>query len=270
MKLKTTLTSKLTFLFLSLLIIGGCSQKPVDVSDEIATVHKETVKAFNNQDAKQVASLYTADAKVFPENTDVIQGTEAIAEFWAGAMSMGVKEVMLETVSAIKCGNTAIEEGKYMIHAEGGQMIDQGKYIVTWELIDGQWKISRDIWNSNNPRPTARAVESDTVWVVWNVVKKDKVEQFEDFNFNYLDPAAKEFYPEMRNTVRVLKPVEPNADGTFTYVYLMDPAIDSTYPMRPSLEAKYGSEKADEYLKMFTDCLKDGKQQWVVTVQTAW
>ncbi|MGQ8337028.1 YybH family protein [Sunxiuqinia sp. A32] len=270
MKQKVSFTKQLFFLFLSLLIVGGCAQKPVDVSAEIQSANDQFVEAYQSGDAQAVADRYTADAKVYPENSDVVQGTEAIAEFWAGAISMGVTEVMLQTVSATRYGNMAVEDGRYMLHLEGGQMVDQGKYVVTWEMVDGQWKISKDIWNSSNPAKVARAAANDTVWVVWNVVKKDKVAQFEDFNFNYLDPAAKEFYPELRSTVRILRPVSPNDDGTSTYVYLMDPAIDREYSMKPPLEAKYGSEKADEYLKMFEDCLKGGKQQWVVTTQTSW
>ena len=267
---KLTYATNLILFFLFILIIAGCSPKLADVSSEIQSANDEFVKAFMSGDAQAVADMYTADAKLYPENSDAVKGTEAIAKFWGGAISMGVKEVMLETVSATRYGNMAVEEGQYMLHAEGGNMIDHGKYLVTWENVNGQWKISKDIWNSSNPPATARAAANDTVWVVWNVVKKDKVSQFEDFNFNYLDPAAKEFFPKLRNTVRLLKPVSPNADGTFTYVYLMDPAIDREYSMMPSLEAKYGSEKAKEYLKMFEDCLKDGKQQWVVSLQTSW
>lgn len=75
----------------------------------------------------------------------------------------------------------------------------------------------------------------------------------------------------MRNTVRTLKPTEPNKDGTYTYLYLRDPAVSPDgYDMMVPLKAKYRKEKAEEYLKMFTDCLKGGKQDWVVAVQTKW
>ncbi|GAF78655.1 unnamed protein product, partial [marine sediment metagenome] len=50
-------------------------------------------------------------------------------------------------------GNFAIEEGRYTLYAEGDQIADQGKYIVTWKKEDGQWKLHRDIWNTSNPAP---------------------------------------------------------------------------------------------------------------------
>lgn len=253
------------------LLLIGCAQQTRDVTNQIKESNKSFMDAFESGDAETVAGNYTADAKLFPPNSDVVEGTEAIQNFWQGIMDMGVKKAILTTIEASGCGTTAYEEGRYMMHTDDGTMIDQGKYIVIWKKVDEQWKLYRDIWNSNNPAPMARAMEGDTVWVVWNNIKPDKVDQFEEFNFNYLEPAAAENYPKMRNTVRTLKPTEPNKDGTYTYFYLMDPAVSPDgYDMMVPLKAKYGKEKAEEYLKMFTDCLKSGKQEWKVAVQTKW
>jgi ketosteroid isomerase-like protein len=252
-------------------LLLSCAPQSQDVTDQIKEANKSFVVAFNNGDAAAVAANYAGNAKLFPSNSDVVEGTEAIQNFWQGAMDMGVKEVFLTTIEATGCGNTAYEVGRYMLHAGDGTMIDQGKYIVIWKKIDGQWKLFNDIWNTNNPAPMVRAMEGDTVWVVMNHIKSEKVKQFEDFNFNYLEPAAAEFYPNMRNTVRTLKPVGPNKDGSWTYFYLMDPAVSPDgYDMMVPLTAKYGEEKAGEYLDMFTKCLKGGKQEWVVTTQTMW
>jgi len=50
----------------------------------------------------------------------------------------------------------------------------------------------------------------------------------------------------------------------------MDPANSPDgYSMADALVAKYGKEKSDEYMKMFTDCLVDG-QEMFETVQTKW
>jgi ketosteroid isomerase-like protein len=39
------------------------------------------------------------------------------------------------------------------MQAEGGQVIDNGKYVVLWRREAGQWKLHRDIWNSSQPAP---------------------------------------------------------------------------------------------------------------------
>jgi ketosteroid isomerase-like protein len=257
-KMKNSITHVSTpgFLFLMCFLVNSCIQQPMDVSSEI-------------KDAKAVAANYTTGAKLFPSNSDVIEGDEAIEAFWKGAMDMGVKKVQLETVAAEGYGNTAIEEGRYRLYAGEDQVVDQGKYIVNWQKQDGQWKLRRDIWNTSNPAPHPRAALNDTVWIVSNRVKADKVKWFEDYNLNILGPATAEYYPMMRNTVRLLKPVKQNKDGTYTYLYLMDPAIDPDhYDMLVPLTAKYGEEKANEYIDTFADCLIDGKQESAVMVES--
>ena len=271
MKKETTLSYNLAFLFLVCLIFSSCTQGPVDVTNEIKEANKGFMAAFNSGDAKSLAQNYTSNGKLYPSNSDIIEGQENIEGFWNAVMSMGIQKALLETVTAESYGNIAIEEGRYKLYVEGEQIADQGKYIVIWQKENGQWKLHQDIWNTNNPAPRSRAAENDTVWVIQNHIKADKVSQFENFNFNYLEPAAAEYYPNIRNTVRTLKPVEQNEDGTYTYFYLMDPATSPDgYSIMLVLTAKYGEEKAGEYYKIFRDCLKDGKQDFKRTVQSAW
>ena len=271
MKNKATMTGSFIFLFLVCLIFNSCTQAPIDVTSEITEANKGFMEAFNNGDANALAQNYTSNAKLYPSNSDVIEGQEAIEGFWNAVMTMGINKALLKTVSAESFGDIAIEEGRYELYVEGDQIADQGKYIVTWKKEDGQWKLHQDIWNTTNPAPQARASLNDTVWVVMNHIKADKVSQFEDYNSNYLGPAGAEYDPQLLNNVRILKPVEQNKDGTYTYFYIMDPANSPVgYDMMVFLTAKYGEEKADEYYKMFVDCLKDGKQEMIATVQAAW
>lgn len=269
MKNTKTLISSMVIISLLFLNFNRCTQAPTDVSGEIKELNNGFIEAFNSGDIKTLVGNYTANAKLYPSNSDVVEGPEAIEGFWNAVKGMGIKKAQLETVIAEKNGNIVLEEGRYKLFVDGDQIADQGKYIVTWEKVDGQWKIARDIWNTNNPAPLARATENGTIWIVHNLVKADKTTQFEDFNLNYLKPAAEEFASELKKTVRFLKQTAPNEDGTYSYFFLMDPAIDNAdYQMTPILTSKYGKEKADEYMKIFTDCLK--KQTLSVAVQTGW
>lgn len=269
MKITNALFGYLSGILLLVLTFPGCKPVPTDVKSEIEKVNAEFVAAYNNGNAKALATNYTENAKLYPSNSDVIEGTQAIEGFWNAVMKMGIKRAQMETVSAESVGNIAVEEGQYKLFVEGDMVVDQGKYIVTWQKVDGQWKITRDIWNTNNPAPAVRASVDGNVWVIANHVKADKVSQFEDFNLKYLKPAGEESAPELMKTVRFLKPEKQNPDGTFTYFYLMDPAMkDADYQMGPILTAKYGKEKADEYLKMYTECLKSVDLN--VTTQIGW
>lgn len=130
---------------------------------------------------------------MFPANGAIINGREAFKDYWSESMAQGVSsELVLETVCAEGYDNMAIEEGLYMVLV-GSQELDKGKYIVTWKKEEGQWRLHQDIWNSDLPIPQARA--------------------------------ATENFSEKKKTVRLLRPVGPNKEGSLTYFYLMDPAI---------------------------------------------
>jgi len=269
MKNKFKILSNFTLILLFCALFISCSKSPVDVTAKIAEANKAIMAAFESGDMNTLTGYYTADAKLFPENSGVIEGPQAIGGFFGAVKSMGIKKVQFEAITAQSYGNIAIEEGKYSLFLEGDYIADQGKYIVTWKNEDGKWKVHRDIWNTNNPLPPRRASLNDTVLVVWNTVKADKVAQFEDFNANYLQPAAEEYDAPLFKTARMLRPLASNKDGSFTYFYIMDPCINvNAYDMEPPLIAKYGEEKAGEYVKMFLNSIVEGKSGAFVTVQT--
>ena len=108
------------------------------------------------------------------------------------------------------------------------------------------------------PGSTMRAAKGDTVWVLLNHIKADKCEQFEKFVHEILWPTANKLEPadqQVAKQTRVLHPVEMNEDSTYTYVFLMDPAIpNANYQVMYYLKKGYGEEKAKEYSKMFEEC----------------
>jgi ketosteroid isomerase-like protein len=52
-------------------------------------------------------------------------------------------------VEAKGFGDTAYEVGKYTLSGDSGKVNDRGKYIVIWRKVGGQWKLYRDIFNTN-------------------------------------------------------------------------------------------------------------------------
>jgi uncharacterized protein (TIGR02246 family) len=125
------------------------------VRDTIEAANKEFVAAFGRGDAAGVAARYTQDGQLFPPNYDVMSGREAIQAFWQVVLDMGIKPAHLQTVEAERQGDVIIEVGTYVLHGEGSQVVDKGKYIVIWKQEGGQWKLHRDIFNTNMPAPEA-------------------------------------------------------------------------------------------------------------------
>ncbi len=250
---------------------SGCNQAPSDITGPVIDVNKKMMEAFVKGDTSALLDLYQTDARLFPANNEIIDGKDAIGKFWTATRQMGITRVLFETTTAQKFGKLAIEEGQYSLFAGDNILVDQGKYLVTWKQEGGKWKVYRDIWNASTPAPAVRAAANDSVLIVLNYVKPDKVEQFENFNMNILSPAGAETNPQAKATIRMQKPVSKNADGTYTYIYLMDPFRGNlNYDIEYSLKAKFGKEKADEYMKMYLDCLEGGNSKAMLLTETNW
>ncbi len=122
-----------------------------DVRTAIAAVNQQFSQAVAKGDASAVAALYTTGARVLPPNSEPVQGREAIQKMWEAFVAGGIREAALTTNEATAAGDTAFEEGTYVIKTPDGQVADRGKYVVVWKKEDGRWKLHRDIWNTSQP-----------------------------------------------------------------------------------------------------------------------
>ena len=100
--------------------------------------------------------------------------------------------------------------------------------------------------------------------VVVNItkVRADKRQQFEEAlnKFAVLLPKAAEVDKTTRQvmeTTRTLAPVNPNSDGTFTYVYLSDPALPdpNAYDTTAILKKIMSEAEAEKLSKQFEDAV---------------
>lgn len=103
-------------------------------------------------------------------------------------------------------------------------------------------------------RENIRAHSGEDMWVLLNHIRADKVESFEHFLHAILMPAIAHTQPEVYNKVRVLHPTMPNKDGTYTYIFLMDPLVqDGEYNIDNILHEFYKPDLAREYLKIYNE-----------------
>jgi uncharacterized protein (TIGR02246 family) len=113
----------------------------------IAAINRQFEEAARKGDLDRLASLYTADAMAFPPDGPIGKGREDIKQMWGSvATQMGLKDVRLETLDLEQAGDTAYEVGEATLTHSGGTAIV--KFIVVWKIVDGQWRLHRDIWNS--------------------------------------------------------------------------------------------------------------------------
>lgn len=112
------------------------------------------IDAFNSGDAATIAGMMSSDGQLFPPNSVVVQGREAIQAFWQGFIDMGVKG-SLEITEIQVSGDMAFKTGTFQITDPDGNEVDHGTYLELWSRIDGEWFFHRDIWNSDVPQPAA-------------------------------------------------------------------------------------------------------------------
>jgi hypothetical protein len=127
--------------------------------------------------------------------------------------------------------------------------------ITTALLPHNNWAQGKNKKTGNATGKTAAA--GDEVWVAVNTIKADKREQFEKFIFEIFWPAAKKLSQEEQkafNYTRVLTPKQANEDGTYTYIFIMDPVIPGAhYQIEKYLIKMYGEKKGAEYWKVFEE-----------------
>ena len=99
-------------------------------------------------DSVALASHYALNAVVMPPNSDAVTGNDLVG-LWGGALRMGVKDFRLNITDITGGGDVYAETGTYEMFGANNKSMDKGKYVAVWKKENGNWKMYRDIWNSN-------------------------------------------------------------------------------------------------------------------------
>lgn len=262
MKATVYYLKNLIALFLILIFISNTGFCQKDVTKEIQQMNQKFMNAYKAGDLKTISSLYTADAKMLPPNSTPIEGSETITKVWEGTKGMGVSEVEFNAISAESEGNLAIEEGQYKLFAPDNSIIDHGKYCVTWKKINKEWKVYKDIWNTNNP-PTPRATMNDTVMVITQKIKAEDRQKMLDWTKKYYGEPFGEFYPEVKNRSRLFYSIKPDKDGDIQILYFAEPHYSTdNYNLQYIMGKKYSQEEVQNALKEYEKMTFDN-ESWL-------
>jgi len=136
-----------------ILMILGCTQAPppTDTADTaaIVAVTETWEAALNAKDIDGIAALYTSDARVLPPNAEMASGDAGLRAISGGVIDAGIGGEFT-SIGARVAGDIGYDVGTYTFRVDGA-VVDTGKWIVTFNRDDGVWRISNDIFNSDNP-----------------------------------------------------------------------------------------------------------------------
>jgi uncharacterized protein (TIGR02246 family) len=131
---------------------GSAAAQDAEARAAIAAVNQQFMAIFKSADPAALTALYSSTGQLLPPHGDIVTGTQAINQFWQGFLAPGIA-VTFTSLEIETHDDTGHEVAYYTVTGEGGKVLDTGKYIVIWKREGGQWRLHRDIWNTNTPTP---------------------------------------------------------------------------------------------------------------------
>jgi ketosteroid isomerase-like protein len=137
---------------LVIVVLASCAPAPPGSHDspEIAAGSASWLEALNAGDVEGIVATYTADARLLPPNAEIAVGPDAVRAVFGGMIDAGLGG-SLETVEIRAAGDIGYHVGRFTLQTADGTTVDQGKFIDTWRQVDGEWKISNDMFGSDLP-----------------------------------------------------------------------------------------------------------------------
>jgi ketosteroid isomerase-like protein len=119
------------------------------LKSEVESRNALFMAAYNSGDAAAIAALYAPDATLMPPGAPMMNGTLAIGAFWRGAISAGIRNIRLTTISVDGDADSPAETGRATLEvpSDNGHVEVSGKYLVVWRRVNGVLHLQRDIWN---------------------------------------------------------------------------------------------------------------------------
>jgi uncharacterized protein (TIGR02246 family) len=144
-----------------LLVVTACGQAQDTAADAeaVRAVPEAERAAYESGNTAALADLVTDDVVVMPPNQAALHGRQALVE-WETALAaqMTVTFQSYQSDDIQVSGDVAIERYSGSVtftpKAGGEAMSETMKGIHIYRRqADGSWKISQDIWSSNEPMP---------------------------------------------------------------------------------------------------------------------
>jgi phenylpyruvate tautomerase PptA (4-oxalocrotonate tautomerase family) len=268
------------FLITVSLAFTACDQPLTDaqkaeIEKEITALTHEIFDQFNNRDTGIVYTNFDEDFIALSMGAYLIKDAENFVKYTTKAkQSIAERDPFEYKISDLSVDVYSKDVASVYYKYTRTNMYEDDLNIVnssasTWTFVkkDGEWKIKHAHISSGADR--YRAVKEEPVWVFINKIKADKKEVFEELMYSDITKNSKEAggaRADIVSKVRILNPMNPDEDGNFTYVFIMDPVIEGVdYNIRSVLLQFFSEEVANEKMKLWADCYAEPQYGYFLT-----
>ncbi len=166
----------------------------------IRDIGRRWLQAAGAKDLNTIAEIYAMDAQFMAPNSPAASGRAAIRAGWEQMLNLPNSALTFEptSITVAQSGDLASEIGTYRLSFDSpqGRVDDEGRYVVTWRKIDGQWRAVSDIVTSSKPLPPPPQVA-----VAAGTVESEQPEIHGSAGMQWTDVNVPGFAPGLRMAV---------------------------------------------------------------------
>ncbi|MCB0475051.1 MAG: DUF4440 domain-containing protein [Flavobacteriaceae bacterium] len=140
-------------LILLLFTVSLAAQEFSGKGADIVAIQEQS-KAFSmayvHEDYDSLMAIYSADAKIFPPNSDIITGQDEVRKRWTLPKGTTILTHHIDSKEITAKDDIAYDYGYYKGSSsdkDGTISYWKGTYVIVWEKVNGTWKIYLDSWN---------------------------------------------------------------------------------------------------------------------------
>ena len=131
-------------------LLAACHRDPGEAADTRRAIAANTARyleASRAGDAHALAQLYEEHAVLLPPDGEPVEGRDAIEAYWRRGLEQGLE---VHTSRVEYSGPVAYSIGRWFLPATAEEAADSGKLVLCWKRVDGDWKLTADIWNGSS------------------------------------------------------------------------------------------------------------------------
>ena len=111
--------------------------------------------ALERGDVAAAGACYADDAQLLTPAAGLIEGRQAIEEYWGTGIALGLSSVIFEAWRVERLGARQVEIGRYRVTVETeptDARSERGTYLVLHRrAVDGTWQRSVDVLDPDEP-----------------------------------------------------------------------------------------------------------------------